>query len=81
MRFKELGGDNVIEEFNKLSHTSTIKDYQEQFEILHPLVSVIQPSLKEVYFVSSFISGLKEEIKCLVQRLEFPLVDRALSLA
>ncbi|KAL4308216.1 hypothetical protein GQ457_01G023920 [Hibiscus cannabinus] len=54
---------DVIEEFNKLHQTSTVEEYQERFEALQPFILQINAQLGEAYFVSSFISGLKEEIR------------------
>ncbi|XP_027118691.1 uncharacterized protein [Coffea arabica] len=62
-RFGDRGRRDEVEEFNKLHQTSTVKDYQEKFEELSSLMLVRDPHLSESYFVSSFISGIKEEIK------------------
>ncbi|KAL4290632.1 hypothetical protein GQ457_14G012640 [Hibiscus cannabinus] len=54
---------DIIEEFNKLSQKSTVEEYQEKFEELKPFMIQQNASLDENYFVSSFISGLKDELK------------------
>lgn len=57
----------MVAEFNKLRQTDSVLAYQEQFEELRALMLVSNNSLSEQYFISSFISGLKEEIKFVVQ--------------
>ncbi|KAL4332246.1 hypothetical protein GQ457_07G001740 [Hibiscus cannabinus] len=54
---------DIIEEFNKLSQLNTVEEYQEKFEELKPLMLQQNCHLPESYFISSFISGLREEIK------------------
>ncbi|KAL4367674.1 hypothetical protein GQ457_05G014770 [Hibiscus cannabinus] len=54
---------NVVRWFNKLVQKSSVEDYQEKFEELEPLMLQQNTQLSEGYFVSSFISGLKEELK------------------
>ncbi|XP_027150147.1 uncharacterized protein LOC113750359 [Coffea eugenioides] len=66
-RFGNLGEDDVIEEFNKLHQTSTVITYQERFEELRAAVMLKVPCLTESYYISSFLSGLKEEIKSVVK--------------
>ncbi|KAL4363523.1 hypothetical protein GQ457_04G038370 [Hibiscus cannabinus] len=62
-RFCDKAYHDVIEEFNKLMQRSTVEEYQERFEELKPFMLQHNPHLEEGYFVSSFISGLKEDIK------------------
>ncbi|KAL4369229.1 hypothetical protein GQ457_05G012890 [Hibiscus cannabinus] len=62
-RFCDKNQWDVIEEFNKLCQSSTVEEYQEKFEELKPLMLQQNSHLPETYFVSSFISGLKEEIR------------------
>ena len=52
------------------SPTTSVKDYQEKFEELSSLMLIRDPHLSESYFVSSFISGIKEEIKPMVKMLK-----------
>ena len=59
-RFGEKMGMEVIEEFNKLNNT-------EKIEELKAFMMTLNPGLQELYFVSSFISGIKPEIKSLVK--------------
>ncbi|KAL4347310.1 hypothetical protein GQ457_17G016110 [Hibiscus cannabinus] len=60
----------VVEEFNKLVQKGSVEEYQQRFEELHPLMLQQNTQLSEGYFVSSFISGLKEELKHKVKVLE-----------
>ena len=69
-RFAEKGTRDVVEDFNKLQQSGTVEDYQEKFEELKSLMLVKNPHLSESYFVSSFISGLREEIKTMVKNVE-----------
>ena len=62
-RFCDKTCMDVIEEFNKLIQKTSVEDYQEKFEELKPYMLQYNPHLEEGYFVSSFISGLKEELK------------------
>lgn len=73
--------DDVIVEFNKLRETSSDRDYQEHFKALRPLVLAKKPVLVEEYFISSLVSGLRDEIKYMVRMLHRENVDQALNLA
>jgi hypothetical protein len=56
-----------VEEFNKLIQDRSVDDYIERFEELRSLMSALNPSLIESYYVSSYISGLKEDIKLMLK--------------
>lgn len=62
-RLWELKGGDVIEEFKKLFQISSVFVYQEKFEELKVAVMARVPELIETYYISSFISGLQEDIK------------------
>ncbi|KAL4325335.1 hypothetical protein GQ457_11G021080 [Hibiscus cannabinus] len=62
-RFSDKLHTDVIDEFNKLFQKTSVEEYQTKFEELQPQMLQINPSLDEEYFVSSFISGLKDELK------------------
>jgi hypothetical protein len=49
-----------VEEFNKLEQEKGTDEYIER---LKSLMKTLNPMLPESYYVSSFISGLKEKIK------------------
>nr|XP_027090423.1 uncharacterized protein LOC113711457 [Coffea arabica] len=66
-RFGRLGQMDPVEEFNKLQLSTTVLAYQEKFEDLRSEVMIRVPHLSESYFVSSFLSGLPEELRSLVR--------------
>ncbi|XP_071902780.1 uncharacterized protein [Coffea arabica] len=66
-RFGDLGDEDGVEEFNKLQQSSTVMACQEKFEELRAIVLLKNPGLSESYFVSSYLSGLQEELKALVK--------------
>ena len=59
-----------MEEFNKLTQEKSVDDYIERFEELKLVMSTLNPALSEAYYVSSFISGLKEDIKPMLKILK-----------
>ncbi|XP_026410851.1 uncharacterized protein LOC113306080 [Papaver somniferum] len=80
-RFQELGHDDVVGEFNKLCQEGTILEYQELFEELKALMIAKNKYLNETYFTSSFVSGLKEEIRMAVQVHSPSTLNQAMYLA
>lgn len=48
-------------EFNKLSQKGSVKKYQENFGELKAFMVTKHSNLDGDYFISSFISGLKED--------------------
>ena len=62
--------EDSVEEFNKLNQDKSVDDYIERFEELRSLMSALNPSLAESYYVSSFINGLKEDIKSMLKILK-----------
>lgn len=58
VRFGATDHLDVQAEFNKLSQTSTVEAYQDEFEELRVMIVTKQRGLTEEYFISSFISGL-----------------------
>jgi len=68
-RFKEDLGCRVVEDFNKLQQTGPIDEYLERFEELKSLMIQRTPTLPDVFFVDSFISGLKPQLKPFVKAL------------
>ncbi|KAL4346826.1 hypothetical protein GQ457_17G013770 [Hibiscus cannabinus] len=69
---------DIIEEFNKLVQRTTVDEYQERFEELKPYIIQQNPYQEETYFVSSFLSGLKEELSTL--RIQGSIKGRFLSI-
>lgn len=80
-RFKEIGQDDIIAEFVKLWQISTMNDYLERFEVLQYLVLARQSHLSELYFVSSTLIGLKDDIKCSLQMFKLLIVAEVFILA
>ncbi|XP_063942971.1 uncharacterized protein LOC108207610 [Daucus carota subsp. sativus] len=69
-RFGKKGGLDEQEEFNKLVQTSSVIEYIEKFEELKAVLLSRNPHLDEKYFISSFISGLKMELKPMVRLMK-----------
>lgn len=60
----------MVKDFNKLQQKNTINDYQERFEEMRSLMLLKNQRLSEDYFISNFISGLREEIKVMLRMLK-----------
>lgn len=56
-----------MDEFNKIKQMGSVDQYQKRFEELISHMTIINPLLNETHFVSSFISGLRPELKPLVK--------------
>ncbi|XP_052171379.1 uncharacterized protein LOC127787396 [Diospyros lotus] len=70
-RFGEKTMTDVVEEFNKLQQDGSVTEYQIRFEELRSLMLNSQPALTTGhYFVSSFISGLKDEPRPIVKMMQ-----------
>ena len=80
-RFTDSICKDIVEEFNKLQQVGSVKEYQEQFEELKPLMLIKNRNLDESYFISSFISGLKEEIKPMLRMLKPATLTEAFELS
>lgn len=72
---------DVVEEFNKLRQDGLVEDYQKEFKELRAFVRLSQTSLTEPYFVSSFISGLKDKLRSMVKMLMPTTVKHAVKKA
>ena len=62
-RFNETSNCDAVGQFHSLKKTLSVTEYVEKFEELMSLVKRDNPMLSETYFVSSFISGLKDYIQ------------------
>lgn len=62
-RFEDFETMDVHDQFNKLKQVGTVADYEDRFEELRALVLSKNKGFNEDYFISSFISGLKDHIK------------------
>ncbi|XP_074377041.1 uncharacterized protein LOC141718558 [Apium graveolens] len=67
LHFKNPENRDVHDLFNKLKQTGIVSDYDDQFEELRAQVIARNRGLNKEYFVSSFVSGLKEHIKLAVK--------------
>lgn len=61
-RFTRGGYENLEGQFNKLVQKGRVDEYITQFEELKKHIVVQNPNLSELYFVNSFLSGLKDGI-------------------
>ncbi|KAL5731844.1 hypothetical protein ACHQM5_004534 [Ranunculus cassubicifolius] len=80
-RFSTEVFDNITAEFNRLCQITTVEDYQARFEELQPLVLQRNQGLTEQYFIDSFIGGLKEELRHVVQMFRPTSLTQAINLA
>lgn len=76
-RFGPNTYEDAVGDLTKLKQTTTVKAYQEQFEILANKTQ----NLPENFFVSCFISGLKEEIQPGVLMFRPTSITQAIGLA
>ncbi|KAE8654131.1 Thioredoxin superfamily protein [Hibiscus syriacus] len=68
--FSDRSFCDIVEEFTKLTQKGSVEDYQEKFEELQPYMLLQNPTLTEEFFVSLFISGLRDDIKHRVKALD-----------
>ncbi|XP_074296892.1 uncharacterized protein LOC141627552 [Silene latifolia] len=80
-RFPNSIGDSVVEKFNKLLQTTTLNDYLDEFEHLKSPMIQKNPLLPDVYFLDSFIGGLKPGIKPFVKAFKPSTVSQAVEFA
>jgi hypothetical protein len=66
IRFAPSAYDNPIGAFTKLTQTTTVEEYQYEFEVLSNRIS----GLTEEFRVHTFLSGLKEKIRIMVTMLK-----------
>lgn len=62
-RFNTTSEYEVVGQFHNLKQVGTVVDYVDRFEELVSMVKRANPSLNEHYYISSFISGLKDHIQ------------------
>ena len=80
-RFSGKGSLDIVEEFNKLQQKGTVEEYEEKFEEFKTPMLTRNPKLDESYFVSSFVSGLKEEIKPMIEMFKPQTVAKPFEVA
>ncbi|XP_077232454.1 uncharacterized protein LOC143869781 [Tasmannia lanceolata] len=76
-RFGPTAYEDSMGELKKLSQTSSVKQYQEKFEELVNRTN----GLPEKFFVSCFISGLRDEIEAGVRMFKLTTINEAIGLA
>jgi hypothetical protein len=76
-RFSPSAFDDPVGAFTKLKQTSNVEDYQTQFEILSNKIQ----GLSEEFKVSTFLSGLREEVRIVVTMLKPKDLTTAFGLA
>lgn len=81
LRFENPENRDVQDLFNKLKQTGTVAEYEDQFEELRALVMAQNRGFNEEYFVSSFVSGLKEHIKGAVKMFRPQTLSHVIFLA
>ncbi|CAL1388272.1 unnamed protein product [Linum trigynum] len=69
-RFGSRTYGGVVAAFNKLRKQGSLAEYQERFEELRSLMSRFNPALDEIFFISSFINGLKQELRLVMSMLQ-----------
>ncbi|GAB2300501.1 hypothetical protein Dimus_038618 [Dionaea muscipula] len=62
-RFDGDSNKDVVEEFNRLIQRGRVEEYVEKFEEGRYELLQVYPHQPDEYFISSFVGGLKEEIK------------------
>ncbi|KAK2979579.1 hypothetical protein RJ640_020071 [Escallonia rubra] len=80
-RFSSLFRECVIEEFHKLRQITTVEQYYNDFETLRSILVSEGNKFEEGYFIQSFISGLKDEIRLEVEKFDVGDLSRAIFLA
>ena len=76
---ERFGDQNMLDEveFNKLQQEGTVQTYQSKFEEVKSLMIILYPYLTEGYFISSFVSGLSEELRLTVKMQQPRTVKQA----
>jgi type II secretory pathway component PulJ len=59
----------VVEEFNKLAQNKSVNEHVERFEELKSLMNALNRSLPKLYYISSFASGLKDDVMLKILKL------------
>lgn len=58
-KFGAFEYQHAIDELLDLHQTSTMEEYTEAFEALHYQIVMHDPGMRETYFISQYIKGLK----------------------
>lgn len=70
IRFALVGHEGIWDDFKQLNQTGSMVDYVDKFEELRGLALTQFSMLAEEYFVSNFISGLRDTTKKMLKLLE-----------
>lgn len=62
-RFREADDNDMIEEFSKVKQNGNVEKYIDKFEELKAEVIGHMPQATEQYYISVFVTGLKEELR------------------
>ena len=62
--------DDIMEKFNKVVQKGNMDEYVKKFEELKSLMHALNSSLPESYYIFSFVSGLKGDIKPMLKMLK-----------
>ncbi|XP_039019648.1 uncharacterized protein LOC120151187 [Hibiscus syriacus] len=76
-RFCDKAFADIVEEFTKLVQKGSVEEYQDIFEELQPHMLLQNPTLGEEFFVSLFLSGLRDDIKHRVKALDHKTLSEA----
>lgn len=71
-KFAENTTEEVVEVFSKLRQKSFIMESHEQFEELRSQVMISLFHFPEIYYISIFTTGLKDDIKSMVKIIRPP---------
>ncbi|CAL1376332.1 unnamed protein product [Linum trigynum] len=69
-RFSDWESGGIVGEFKRLRQRGSLIEYHENFEDLKSHMLRYNPALTEEFFISSFISGLQEELRPIVKMLQ-----------
>jgi hypothetical protein len=71
----------AVQDLLGMKHVGMVEDYTKEFEALQFQVSIFNPGFDDLFFTSQFVSGLKEEIRGVVQAQPPDSVDKVSMLA
>lgn len=80
-RFEDEDLEDTVEEMMRLRQEEGVADYEDQFEELRIRMEWLLVDLREAYFLSTFIGGLKDEIRFMVRMLKPTTLTQAVKIA
>ncbi|KAG8375501.1 hypothetical protein BUALT_Bualt10G0106400 [Buddleja alternifolia] len=80
-RFDDYDPELIVGSFSKLNQTDTVSEYLEKFEELKSHMLIFNKDLPEEYFCSSFVSGLRDDIRVAVISMKPNDFHQAVTLA